>query len=841
MRIRKPGKSDLFFLITAALLVIFSFLPEQNTVRFFVSESNLEYGSSEHVTLAEGHFGGKTIVSEPGSVPSGEPCAVLSVPRVIADDDTASVVSGSERISAYQYTGFFYAGYTNAVSLSAYTDVSYEFKDRPYFREMSPAEAVSEYGSRGYLLVFSVKGDSRSGWTGEMQKAFAEAGLPSSPGDFPKNTSYAAWVYGDEVYSKNSREILAVSAEIDGHVIDVTSGGVYSGNTSSILIDGKDCSPGRNGLNLAVYDPAGGRLIDALAWNTNDDGSEMSRADDLFEREYTIKISPAWLEQVQMRGRITHGVHSLLFLSAALLIILLWADGSSAEKNISRILSGSSWAFGCRQAAAALIMTVSAAVRIAYSYLKTSFKGVSVDQLVFHLNANLEGARWSQFSGLYGPVLRFSLLAAAGVWIFTVIILKLIRRHRESAHGIFLTAFIIRWAAVLASLVFIFTDAESFWWNYKVCDYLINTNYDSEVFNLYYSDPSETKIIFPEKKKNLIYIFAESLEISTADENAGGGKSFNAVSELTDLALKNDCFNGQEEQLNGAYALNNCTWTIAGIVAQTCGIPLRIDHGLSNKRGTVNSFLPGAYAIGDILEKEGYTNVFMLGSDAAFGNRTQFFREHGSYEIDDYYQARRTGLIPPDYFVWWGYEDSRLFEFAKDKAQMLAGRDKPFNLTLLTVDTHFTDGYLCPECPDLYQDQYSNVIACSSARISEFCDWVKSQPWGADTVIVICGDHLCMDSAYFEDMPENYERKTYTAVINSEKKEPLKKRKYATIDMFPTALSALGAEIEGDRLGLGTDLYSDTPTLLELKGRNYLDTQFSMNSEFYKENIMFRQ
>ena len=38
--------------------------------------------------------------------------------------------------------------------------------------------------------------------------------------------------------------------------------------------------------------------------------------------------------------------------------------------------------------------------------------------------------------------------------------------------------------------------------------------------------------------------------------------------------------------------------------------------------------------------------------------------------------------------------------------------------------------------------------------------------------------------------------------------------------MFPTALSAIGAEIEGDRLGLGTDLFSATPTLCEELGED---------------------
>ena len=58
------------------------------------------------------------------------------------------------------------------------------------------------------------------------------------------------------------------------------------------------------------------------------------------------------------------------------------------------------------------------------------------------------------------------------------------------------------------------------------------------------------------------------------------------------------------------------------------------------------------------------------------------------------------------------------------------------------------------------------------------------------------------------------------------------------MDLFPTTLSAMGVTIKGDRLGLGTDLYSDTPTLLEELGENYLNYELSLNSTFYDKNIL---
>ena len=105
------------------------------------------------------------------------------------------------------------------------------------------------------------------------------------------------------------------------------------------------------------------------------------------------------------------------------------------------------------------------------------------------------------------------------------------------------------------------------------------------------------------------------------------------------------------------------------------------------------------------------------------------------------------------YLVWWGYEDQKLFEFAKQKVTELAAQPEPFNLTMLTVDTHFEDGYMCEGCPKLYgDDQYSNVMRCSSQQVASFIRWIQQQDFYENTTIVLCGDHPTMDSDYCEDV-----------------------------------------------------------------------------------------
>ena len=57
------------------------------------------------------------------------------------------------------------------------------------------------------------------------------------------------------------------------------------------------------------------------------------------------------------------------------------------------------------------------------------------------------------------------------------------------------------------------------------------------------------------------------------------------------------------------------------------------------------------------------------------------------------------------------------------------------------------------------------------------------------------------------------------------------------MDLFPTTLAALGCEIEGDRLGLGTNLFSGKKTLAEEMGYDRFDRDISQKSEYYAEEF----
>jgi len=161
---------------------------------------------------------------------------------------------------------------------------------------------------------------------------------------------------------------------------------------------------------------------------------------------------------------------------------------------------------------------------------------------------------------------------------------------------------------------------------------------------------------------------------------------------------------------------------------------------------------------------------------------------------------------------------------------------------MLTVDTHFTDGYKCELCQQTYNTQYANVISCSDRQIYEFVEWIKKQPFYKDTVIVITGDHLTMDHNYFNRIDDSIKergRRIYNCFINTGFEDKYtSNRTFTTLDMFPTTLAALGVTWDKDSLGLGVNLFSGRPTLSERKGIDKFSAELASSSDFYGNYII---
>ena len=333
----------------------------------------------------------------------------------------------------------------------------------------------------------------------------------------------------------------------------------------------------------------------------------------------------------------------------------------------------------------------------------------------------------------------------------------------------------------------------------------------------------------------------ESMETSYLSKELGGAMEENLIPELYDLASENLCFSNTREKVGGFYTTKGATWTIGSMVAQTAGIPLKTPTEDVNQYGAAGEdFLPGVTTLTNILHEAGYYQTLMVGSDVRFGGRKAYFAQHDMDEICDIYTARTDGIIPVDYFVWWGMEDLYLFEYAKQKISALADRTEPFAFTMLTVDTHHVGGYQCVLCEESKSgESYDQSISCSSRQVADFVKWIQAQDFYENTTIIIVGDHESMDNGYFERMvDDDYQRLLYNCFINTPTApKKVTNRHFAAVDLFPTTLAALGCAIEGDRLGLGTNLFSNISTLTERMGFENFSSELAKASSYYEEHF----
>lgn len=361
---------------------------------------------------------------------------------------------------------------------------------------------------------------------------------------------------------------------------------------------------------------------------------------------------------------------------------------------------------------------------------------------------------------------------------------------------------------------------------------------ESVLFEENFVDPTSVNIVFPEKKQNLIYIYLESMETSFLGEEEGGGIDTNAIPELYALAQENINFS-HNENVGGFSALSGAGWTIGAMVSITSGIPLKTPFNINGNSYGQDEFLPGVTTLSDILHKNGYYQSLMVGSEGAFGGRKQYYEQHNTDTIYDLSTAKQERIVPEDYYVWWGMEDYYLFEYAKQELLEISKKDQPFAFSMLTVDTHHIGGYVCEHCDNIYTEQYENVLACSSKQVYAFVEWAKQQDFYENTTIIISGDHPTMDGEYVtNNIPEGYERKVYNCFINGRAyTENTQNREFCSLDMFPTTLAALGCTIEGERLGLGTNLFSNTQTLCEELGTKQFDKELSKKSDYYNKNF----
>jgi phosphoglycerol transferase MdoB-like AlkP superfamily enzyme len=251
--------------------------------------------------------------------------------------------------------------------------------------------------------------------------------------------------------------------------------------------------------------------------------------------------------------------------------------------------------------------------------------------------------------------------------------------------------------------------------------------------------------------KNLLMIYMESLESLYLDDSVFPGLTPNLI------RLRNRALN-----FTALHQLPGTGWTVAGMLSSQCGTPLIYETGPGTNDILQGGFLNRAVCLGDVLKAAGYRQVFMGGATTDFAGKGEFLKAHGYDEINGREQLVRK-LDDPGYTNDWGLYDDSLFLLAERRFAELASDRRPFNLTLLTVDTHHPGGNASKSCADYeaMNNSMLDAVHCTDQLVGQFLDRLAHYPAWNDTLVVLLSDHLAMRNVARRYYPANYDRKLF--------------------------------------------------------------------------------
>lgn len=408
-------------------------------------------------------------------------------------------------------------------------------------------------------------------------------------------------------------------------------------------------------------------------------------------------------------------------------------------------------------------------------YASDYFTGDGInDAVLYTLTNSLTGAGVGKYI-LPGLGLALGLVAVFGTlgW--------LLRRRRHPHHfGYSLLALVLAVGSVDASPAF-----------RQISELVKSQSRDGDPdFAIYYKEPAKS---IPQPKLNLVYIYGESLERTYFDNLAFP----NLTPELG--ALKDSSID-----FSHTMQLPGTDYTIAGMVASQCGIPLFAPFE-GNASASLSSFFPQNICLGDILKNSGYENYFVQGANLRFAGKDVFLKSHGFDHLYGSEELKAT-VDDPTYRNDWGFYDDTVLDEAWKKFEALSKEGKRFSLFTLTVDTHHPDGFISRSCTrksyemDGKANQSFSAVTCSQQSIADFINRIKASPYYKNTVIVVSSDHLAMKNTAWDYLSKQDRNNLFFVLRGDRPHQELMAQKRNTMDNGATVLDIMGGD---NFIGLG--------------------------------------
>jgi phosphoglycerol transferase len=353
--------------------------------------------------------------------------------------------------------------------------------------------------------------------------------------------------------------------------------------------------------------------------------------------------------------------------------------------------------------------------------------------------------------------------------------------------------------------------------------YLEVARVEDAVLQAHYLDPAalDGRLGIVTPGKNLVLIYLEGLEASYFDTGIFGDLTPN----LRRLRTQGLDFSNMLQTAGTGY-------TMAGIVATQCGTPLLFAAAPDGNDLLNNGFLNNVHCLGDVLERAGYEQVFVGGAGLDFSGKGQFFRDH-RYDVVLGRDELAGRLAEPGYQTGWGLYDDSLLALAREEFTRLAAGTVPFNLTLLTLDTHHPTGEPSRSCPRYaaIDNSMLHAVHCSDHLVSTFLADLATHPAWENTVVVLVSDHYAMRNAAQQYYPPFDDRRLLFTILNGGEARTVA-RPGTLMDVAPTLLQVLDV---GHNTGFlaGTSLLKDdtpVPSHAELTARERTTLISQLNS-----------
>jgi phosphoglycerol transferase len=441
------------------------------------------------------------------------------------------------------------------------------------------------------------------------------------------------------------------------------------------------------------------------------------------------------------------------------------------------------------------------------------FTGNGIDEsVIYHLDYGLKGAGFVEYIGLIGGAGIFLLLGAA----IAFGVFQLLGRDgkQQAATG---TPTGKAWQArkiavqVIFPLTFICHPAvHDLLKIYDLNPITKISNWQENLFgdqakpsfDAYYQIPKLSNA--HPRSPNIVYLYLESVERTYFDQSLFPG----LTPELQALEKDSLSFSNIKQVVSTG-------WTIAGMTASQCGIPL-FTSSAGNSMSGMDTFLTGAVCLGDILKQRDYTLSYMGGSSLDFAGKGKFYQSHGFGVVNGKDELKPL-LKDSKYMSNWGLYDDTLLDLVYQEFERLSVSGQRFGLFSLTLDTHHPKGHPSASCDGhIYADgsnEILNSVYCTDKLAAQFIRKIRSSKYGANTVVVVSSDHLAMRNTATELLRQG-DRRDLLMIFHPTRVSPeINHRVGSMLDVSATLLNIMG--FKTSNFGLGRDLLNSEPTILE--------------------------